>query len=122
MMKRATWFIGGVATGAIGVTAAKRKIRTKAAELSPAQVARRAGGGARRRMQDVSAALREGRRAMRAKELELRARMDGRMTSLADALPDDEIESILVDGKEVSPGQVIVLRQVRTTTTRRRRA
>ena len=48
---------------------------------------------------------------MRVKELELRARVDGRGTTLADELDDDA--AVLVDGHPVEPGQVIVLRQVR---------
>jgi biotin carboxyl carrier protein len=122
MMKRVTWFVGGVATGAVGVGAAKRRIRNAAAELTPGQVVKRASGTARRRAQDVTEALREGRRAMRAKELELRARMDGRVTNLADVLDDDDnIDSLIVDGKEVKPGQVIALRQVRDDPSRRSR-
>ena len=41
------------------------------------------------------------------------ARLDGRTTNLADVLDDDGIDSLIVDGREVQPGQVIVLRQVR---------
>lgn len=121
MIKRVTWFLGGVATGAVGVGAAKRKLRSAAAEITPAQVARKATGSARRRVSDVSEAVREGRRAMRAKELELRARLEGRVTNLADELEDDSIDSIIVDGKAVEPGQVIVLRQVRDDPKRARR-
>ena len=120
MMKRLTWFLGGVATGVVGAGAAKRRIRAVASELTPGSVARKASVTVRRRVTDVGAAVREGRRAMKAKEAELRARLDGRVRSLADELPDaDEIESIIVDGRPVEPGQVIVLRQVRD---RRRRA
>jgi hypothetical protein len=121
MMKRVTWFLGGVATGAVGVGAAKRKLRTAAAELTPALVVRRATGTARRRAHDVAEAVREGRRAMRAKEHEMRARLDGRVSNLADVLDDDGIDSLIVDGKEVQPGQVIVLRQVRDDPNRSRR-
>jgi len=121
-MKRVSWFVGGVATGAVGVGAAKRKIRRAAAELTPGHVVRRASGTARRRAQDVTEALREGRRAMRAKEAELRARMEGRVTNLAEVLDDDDdVDSLIVDGKEVTPGQVIVLRQVRDDPARRSR-
>jgi hypothetical protein len=122
MMKRVTWFVSGIATGAVGVGAAKRKIRSAAAELTPGQVVRRASRTARRGAHDVSDALREGRRAMRAKEVELRARIDGRVTNLADVLDDDDdVDSLIVDGKEVKPGQVIVLRQVRDDPARRSR-
>ena len=63
---------------------------------------------------DVGDALREGRRAMRATEVERRARADGRVRSLADELDDAEaIEGVIVEGRRVEPGQVIVLRQVR---------
>jgi hypothetical protein len=59
---------------------------------------------------------------MRAKEVELRARIDGRVTNLADVLDDDDnVDSLIVDGKEVKPGQVIVLRQVRDDPARRSR-
>ena len=122
MMKRVTWFVGGVATGAVGVGAAKRKIRSAAAELTPGHVVRRTSATAKRRVSDVAEAVREGRRAMRAKEAELRARLDGRVTNLAEVLDeDDDIDTLIVDGKEVTPGQVIVLRQVRDDPTRRSR-
>jgi hypothetical protein len=122
MMKRVTWFVGGVATGAVGVGAAKRRIRAATADLTPGYVARRAGRTVRRRTRDVGEALREGRRAMRARELELRARLEGRVTSLADVLDDDDgVDSLIVDGKHVEPGQVIVLRQVRDDPRRPRR-
>ena len=114
MMKRITWFVGGVAAGAIGAGRAKRKVRSVASELAPVQVARRATDKVRQRGHDVAEAVREGRRAMRVKELELRARVDGRASTLADEL--DEIDgdtAVLVDGQPVEPGQVIVLRQVR---------
>ena len=54
----------------------------------------------------------------------VRARIDGRASTLADDL--DEGDEVLVDGRPVEPGQVIVLRQVRerneTTGPKRRRA
>jgi hypothetical protein len=111
MMKRLTWFAGGVVAGAIGAGQAKRKVKAVASELTPVQVARRASDRVRRRGHDVAEAVREGRRAMRLKEVELRARVDGRVTTLADELDDDA--EVLVDGRPVEPGQVIVLRQVR---------
>jgi uncharacterized membrane protein len=103
-MKRLTWFLGGAVAGVAGVGVAKRKVKAAAAELAPAQVARKA----RTRLRD---ALHEGRRAMRAKEAELRARLDGRSGTLADEL--DAGDQLLVDGRSVEPGQVIVLKQVR---------
>lgn len=118
-MKRLLWFVGGAAAGVAGAGAAKRKVRTVANDLAPAQVARRAGESARRRRRRLGDAWREGRQAMSARERELRARLDGRVTSLADEV--DDIETVLVDGRPVEPGQVIVLKQVRDRDTRSRR-
>ena len=112
MMKRLTWFIGGAAAGVAGAGIAKRKVKQAATHLSPKSVARNVSD----RVHDAVA---EGRRAMRAKELELRARLDGRVTTLADDL--DEGDEVLVDGRPVQPGQVIVLKQVRDDTRDRRR-
>ncbi len=104
MIKRFTWFIGGAVAGITGAAFAKRKAKAVAADLAPVQVARRAG-------ERVRSAVEEGKRAMRAKEAELRARREGRALTLADGL--DEGDEVLVDGRPVEPGQVIVLRQVR---------
>lgn len=112
MMKRLTWFVGGAVAGVAGAGIAKRKVKSKAAELAPANLAR----GARRRVAD---AFSEGRRAMRAKEIELRARLDGRPATVADELAD--VDMLLVDGEPVEPGKVIVLRQVREQPGRRRK-
>jgi hypothetical protein len=111
MMKRVTWFVGGVAAGAVGVGAAKRKAKSVANELAPVQIAKRATGSVSERGHRVADALREGKRAMRIKEMELRARLDGRASTLADELTD--VDTVLVDGRPVEAGQVIVLRQVR---------
>lgn len=118
MMKRLTWFVGGAAVGAIGAGAAKRKVKSVAVELTPVRVAHRATVRVRDRGRDLADAVREGRLAMRAKEVELRARMDGTAEDLG---LDDEVAAVLVDGREVAPGQVIVLRQVREDRSRRRR-
>ncbi len=111
MMKRVTWFVGGLAAGAVGVGAVKKKAKAVANDLAPVQIARRATGQVTQRGHRVADAVREGKRAMRTKEMELRARMDGRATSLADELTD--VDTVLVDGRPVEAGQVIVLRQVR---------
>ncbi|MGZ4724051.1 MAG: hypothetical protein ACXV8L_07550, partial [Ilumatobacteraceae bacterium] len=60
-----------------------------------------------------------GRTAMRAKEAELRARLDGRVVRLADDLDDGD--EVLVDGVPVELGQVIVLKQIRDRDPDRRR-
>jgi hypothetical protein len=118
-MKRVTWFVGGVAAGVIGVGAAKRKVKSVANELAPVQVARRATGSVRAGGQRVADAVRDGRRAMVAKERELRARLDGRVTTVAEEI--DDVETVLVDGQPIEAGQVIVLRQVRDDPKRTRR-
>lgn len=104
MIKRLTWFLGGAAAGIAGASVAKRKVKAVTAEYAPAQVAKKATN----RVKD---AIAEGKRAMKAKEAELRARMDGSVSTLADDL--DEGDAVFVDGQPVEPGQVIVLRQVR---------
>ena len=103
-MKRLVWFVGGAVAGVAGAGMAKKKVKAAAIELAPSNVARKATA----RVKD---AYHEGRRAMRAKEAELRARLDGRVHTLADDL--EEGDALLVDGVPVEPGQVIVLRQVR---------
>ena len=125
MMKRVTWFVGGVAAGALGVGAAKRKVKSVANELAPVQVAKRATGSVRERGQRVADAAREGRRAMKAREAELRARFDGRTSvareqRLVHTVLDD-VDMVLVDGHPVEAGQVVVLRQVRDDPKRTRR-
>ncbi len=104
MMKRLTWFLGGAVAGVAGVSVAKKKVKSAAVEFAPANVARKT-------TERVKEAVQEGRRAMRAKEAELRGRLDGRAHSLADDLDDGD--AVIVDGMPVEPGQVIVLKQVR---------
>jgi hypothetical protein len=108
MMKRLTWFVGGVAAGAAGAGYAKRKVRNTAAQLAPARVAKGAVAKVRASVDEAVEAAREGRRAMKAKETELVARRDGRAASLAEVLgPGDEVQ---VDGIRVDAAQVVVLR------------
>jgi hypothetical protein len=115
MIKRMTWFVGGAVAGVAGASVAKRKVKQAASHLAPKNMMHSATD----RVRD---AFSEGRRAMRAKETELRARVDGRATSLAEDLDDGD--EVLVDGRPVAPGQVIVLKQVRDRSddSRRRRA
>lgn len=108
MMKRVTWFVGGVATGAAGMSYAKRKVKRAAAQLAPAHVARQASESLKAKGQDLAEAVREGREAMRAKEAELRARRDGHaVVGGADVLAADVLP-VVQEG-----GQVVVLQQVR---------
>lgn len=114
MMKRVSWFVGGAVAGAAGAGYAKRRVTVKvketAAHLAPVNVARTTIARIRHRSNEVVDAVRDGREAMRAKEAELRAKLQGAST-LADQL--DPTDQVLVDGRPVEPGQVIVLRQVR---------
>jgi hypothetical protein len=111
MMKRVTWFVAGVAAGAAGAGYATRRIKRTAAHLAPANVARHAAGAVRAGGRTVVDAVRDGRVAMRDREDELRARRDGRLTSLDEHLgPDDRL---LVDGRPVEPERVVVLRRVK---------
>ena len=108
MMKRVTWFVGGVAAGATGANYAKKKVREKAAQVSPAGVARSAAVRARSTADTVVDALREGRRAMSQHEDELKARRDGRLVTLDEHVaPGDQV---FVDGVEVDSGRVVVMR------------
>ena len=104
MMKRLTWFVGGAVAGVAGASVAKKKAKAVVVEYAPVNVAKKTGDRVRE-------AVSEGRRAMKAKEAELRARLDGRAMNLGDHLDDGD--AVLVDGTPVEPGQVIVLKQVR---------
>jgi hypothetical protein len=112
MIKRLTWFVGGAVAGATAASAAKRKVKKTAAQLAPATVAKTA-------VQRVRDAVEDGRHAMRAKEAELKARRDGRASTLADELGAGD--TVYVDGRPVAPGQVIVLREVDDLAERRTR-
>lgn len=108
MIKRLTWFVGGVAAGATGANYAKKKVKEKAAQVSPAGVARSAAGRVKNTAATVVDALREGRDAMGQHEDELKARRDGRLVSLDDHVsPGDQV---FVDGVEVESGRVVVMR------------
>ena len=104
MMKRLTWFLGGAAAGIAGLGLAKRKVKEVSADLAPMQVAKKAGTRVRE-------AIADGKRAMKAKEAEMRARMDGSVSTLADDL--EAGDAVFVDGEPVEPGKVSVRRQVR---------
>jgi hypothetical protein len=109
MMRRAAWFVGGVAAGAAGVGYTKRKVGETARKLAPLNVARGAAGSVRGAGRRVTDALREGRQAAQVRERELRAERDGRLVRLGDHLrPGDEV---LVDGEPVESGRVILMRR-----------
>jgi hypothetical protein len=111
MMKRVTWFVTGVAAGAAGTGYAKRKVRRTAAQLASANVARSAAAKVRARSRDVADAVREGRSAMHDREHELKARRDARVELLDTRLEPDE--ELLVDGRPVDAGRVIVMKRRR---------
>lgn len=109
MMKRLTWFAGGVAAGVAGAGYAKKKVKQGAAQLSPAGVARSAAHRVGEKGRAVADAVREGHRVMRQHEEEVEAIRDGRLVSLGDHVaPDDEV---YVDGELVESDRVIVMRR-----------
>jgi hypothetical protein len=109
MMKRVTWFAGGLAAGLAGAGYAKKRIKEAAANVAPVQVAKSAATRVRAKGRDVVDAVREGREAMNQHEDELRAKREGRLESLEDHVgPGDKV---FVDGRPVESGRVIVMRQ-----------
>ncbi len=111
MMRRITWFVSGVAAGAAGAGYAKKKVRQTASQLAPANVAKSAVSKVRGQGRHVVDAVREGRAAMHAREDELKARRDARIEPLDSRLEPDE--QLLVDGRPVDAGRVIVLKNAR---------
>ena len=77
MIKRITWFMGGAVAGVAGAGVAKRRSSRRPRTSTPRYVVHGATG----RVHD---AFGEGRRAMHARELELRGRLDGQAITLAD--------------------------------------
>lgn len=109
MIKRLTWFVGGIAAGAAGTSYVKRKVVAAADRVRPRNLATSAGGAARRAGGRVRDAVGEGVSAARRRERELRAERDGDLVRLGDYLePDDQL---LIDGETVEPARVIVLRR-----------
>lgn len=107
MVKRLSWFLGGAVAGVVGAGVTRKKVRTVAAELSPSNLARKATERARE-------ALLDGKQALKVKQVELRARLTGsagHAGTLADEL--EEGATVLVEGRPVEPGKVIVLRPLR---------
>jgi hypothetical protein len=107
MMKRVTWFAGGVVAGVASAGYAKKKVKQTASQITPAKIAKSAASSVRSRTRDVADAVREGRQVMRHTEDELKARRDGRLVSLDDHVaPGDQV---YVDGVPVESGRVIVM-------------
>jgi len=111
MMRRITWFVGGVVAGAASAGYAKKKVRATAAQLAPVTVVRNAGVRVRDQGRHVVGAIREGLSAMHAREDELKARRDARIEPLDDHLePGDQL---YVDGRPVDSARVLVLKRRR---------
>jgi hypothetical protein len=107
MVKRLTWFLSGAAAGVVGASVARKKVKAAAADLAPSNLAHKAADRARDAVLDV-------KQALKVKQVELRARLTGNAGhagTLADEL--EEGATVLVEGRPVEPGQVIVLRPLR---------
>lgn len=77
MIKRLTWFTGGIVAGAASVVLVGRRIRRRVSELAPVRVAERAVRRSRRSAHLLRDAYGEGRVAMAQREKELRQRLLG---------------------------------------------
>jgi len=99
-MRRAAWFVGGVAAGVTGAAYTKRKVTAAANKLKPSNVAHSATGAVNRGVHRVTDAV---------KEREMKAERDGLLVRLSDHLTEGD--ELLVDGEAVESGRVIVMRQ-----------
>jgi hypothetical protein len=123
VIRRLVWFVSGVAAGLSAAVFGGRRVKRRVVSLAPVRVVGRATEATRVRFGRMGEAFREGRDAMRQRESELKARRDGRIETLATEAPLEPIgpnDEVLVDGRRVEPGRVIVLRQMDETPTRRR--
>jgi hypothetical protein len=114
MIKRLIWFVSGVVAGISGVLYAGKRVKRSVTGFTPIKVAQRATQTTRSRLNSVADAFREGRDAMRDKEFEMKAKRDGRVESFdqqGSLRPLQQGDELLVDGKRIEPGRVIVLRE-----------
>ena len=114
MIKRLIWFVAGAVAGISGVIFAGKRVKRSITSFTPVKVAQRATQSTRSRLNSVGDAFREGREAMRDKEIEMKAKRDGRVESFDQQGPTRPLQQgdeLLVDGKRIEPGQVIVLRE-----------
>ena len=113
MMKRVSWFVSGAVAGVAGAGYAKRKVKETASQLAPSNIAKTAVAKVRERGHDVADAIRDGREAKREKESELRAKLGTPSATgpsrAAQVGPDDVM---VIEGRPVETGQVIVLRDL----------
>lgn len=122
MIKRFVWFVGGTIAGVTGTLVAGRRVKRRVRTLAPVRVVQETTSSLRRRVADLGEAIDEGRQVMQAREAELRARVDGRVSTLSDVdRPISDRDALLVDGEPVEPGRVVVLRDVNEERPRRRR-
>ena len=108
-MRRAAWFVSGIAAGVAGTGYAKRKVSAAANKLRPSNVAHSATDAMGRGVHRVTDAVKEGVSAARRRERELKAERDGMLVRLSDHLTEGD--ELLVDGEAVESGRVIVMRQ-----------
>lgn len=108
MIRRLVWFVAGAVGGAAGTVVAgrrvKRRVRDTVDSLAPVRVARDAGRRVRSSVEGVADAVRDGRVAMRDKETELKARLEGRIDPIGPA------DAVFVDGERLRADQVVVVR------------
>ncbi|MBL8779048.1 MAG: hypothetical protein JNK12_24190 [Acidimicrobiales bacterium] len=90
MLKRLRWFLMGMVAGVAGTVWAFAYGRQKVQELTPAHVAGELATRARSRLDDAKDALFEARLAMREREAELRAGLEG------DPAPGSSVRAITV--------------------------
>ena len=114
MIKRLIWFVSGVVAGISGVLFAGKRVKRSVTSFTPIKVAQRATQSTRSSLNSVADAFREGRDAMRDKEFEMKAKRDGRVESFDQQGPIRPLQpgdELLIDGKRIEPGRVIVLRE-----------
>jgi len=76
-MRRGFWVALGLGAGATGAVLTSRWAKRQADKVKPATLAREAKGGLMDLSKLVAESIEEGKRAMEAREQELRAEMDG---------------------------------------------
>lgn len=113
MIKRLVWFVGGTVAGVTGTLFAGRRVKKRVRTLAPVRVAQETSSRLRHRVADLGDAIVEGRQAMHDREVELRARVEGRVSALSEVdRPISDRDALLVDGETIEPGRVVVLRGV----------
>ena len=121
MIKRFIWFIGGTLAGVAGTVVAGRRVKRRVRTLAPVRIAQDTSSRLRGRIDDLGRAVDEGRQAMHVRERELRARIEGRSSTLSELEgPVTDADALLVDGQPIEPGRVVVLHDVADQRHRRR--